>query len=58
MQIRVQHWGYNYAFLPFFWDFEIWGGGGGYSSFADFSSFNDFENLRVYSGFNEKLLDF
>ena len=28
MQIRVQHWGYNYAFLPFFfWDFEIWGGG-------------------------------
>ena len=36
--------GYNSAFLPFFRDFEILGGGG-YSGFADFSSFNDFENL-------------
>ena len=51
--IRVQHWGYNSAFLPFFRDFEILGG---YSGFADFSSFNDFENLGVYSGFNENVL--
>ena len=34
--------GYNSAFLLFFRDFEILGG---YSGFADFSSFNDFENL-------------
>ena len=46
--------GYNSAFLPFFWDFEILGGG--YSGFADFSSFNDFKNLGVYSGFNENVL--
>ena len=44
MQIRVQHWGYNSAFLPFFRDFEILGG---YSGFAEFSSFNDFENFQV-----------
>ena len=53
MPIRVQHWGYNSAFLPFFWDFKILGG---YSGFADFSSFNDFENLGVYSSFNENVL--
>ena len=47
--------GYNSAFLPFFRDFEILGGGG-YSGFVDFSSFNDFENLGVYSGFNENVL--
>ena len=41
--------GYNSAFLPFFRDFEILGGG--YSGFVDFSSFNDFENLGAYSGF-------
>ena len=29
---------------------------GGYSGFVDFSSFNDFENLGVYSGFNENVL--
>ena len=32
------------------------GGGGGYSGFAYFSSFNDFLNMEVYSGFNENLL--
>ena len=42
--------GNNSAFSPFFRDFEILGGG--YSGFADFSSFNDFENMGVYSGFN------
>ena len=46
--------GYNSAFLPFFRDFEILGGG--YSGFVGFSSFNDFENLGVYSGFNENVL--
>ena len=45
--------GYNSAFLPFFRDLEILGG---YSGFADFSSFNDFENLGVYSGSNENVL--
>ena len=46
--------GYNSVFLPFFRDFEILGG---YSGFADFSSFNDFEKLGVYSGFNENVLE-
>ena len=39
--------GYNSAFLPFFRDIQV---------FANFSSLNDFENLWVYSGFNENLL--
>ena len=45
--------GYNSAFLPFFGILKFWGG---YSGFVDFSSFNDFENLGVYSGFNENVL--
>ena len=50
--------GYNSAFLLFFRYFEIWGGGGvgDIQVFANFSSLNDFENLWVYSGFNENLL--
>ena len=52
--IRVQHWG---GIIPHFYRFfgilKFWGG---YSGFVDFSSFNDFENLGVYSGFNENVL--
>ena len=42
-------------FYRFFGILKFWGGGG-YSGFVDFSSFNDFENLGVYSGFNENVL--
>ena len=45
--------GYNSAFLLFFRDFEILGG---IFRFCRFSSFNDFENLGVYSGFNKNVL--
>ena len=40
-------------FYRFFGILKFWGG---YSGFVDFSSFNDFENLGVYSGFNENVL--
>ena len=40
-------------FYRFFGILKFWGG---YSGFAAFSSFNDFENLGVYSGFNENVL--
>ena len=40
-------------FYRFFGILKFWGG---YLGFADFSSFNDFENLGVYSGFNENVL--
>ena len=40
-------------FYRFFGILKFWGG---YSGFVDFSSFNYFENLGVYSGFNENLL--
>ena len=41
-------------FYRFFGILKFWGG---YSGFANFSSFNDnFENLGVYSGFNENVL--
>ena len=53
MPIRVQHWGYNSAFLPFL---GIGGGGGGIIRFGRFISLNDLKNLGVYSGFNENIL--
>ena len=58
MPIRVQHRGGGGGgiiphFYRYFWILKFWGG---YSGFADFSSFNDFENLGVYSGFNENVL--
>ena len=40
-------------FYCFFGILKFWRG---YSGFADFSSFNDFENLGVYSDFNENVL--
>ena len=54
--IRVQHWGGGGGIIPHFYRFWVLGGGGGdIQVFADFSSLNDFENLWVYSGFNENL---